>query len=217
MVFATVLVGLVGATSASAGAMNWFVNGTELKSGEKAALASTATVDSPTVLEVPGLSLEITCSGLSDTSAELVGGAAGEKATGQAQALKFETCSEITPPTCKLAPIDTNVTTEPVLALVLLVSSHPLPLVSVLFQPKTGNTFATLTFEGSKCSFAGEQGVSGRVLVSAPTGASEEATQAIEGLGSTENNSLIVDKNHACIGGKALLKLASGQKWSLRE
>ena len=167
--FAALMLSMVGAASASAGAMNWFVNGTELKTGEKAVLSNTATVDSPAVLNVPGLTLKITCASLSGTSAELVGAAAGEKVTGQAQALIFEGCSEISPSVCKLKT--PKVTTEPVLALVLLVATHSLPLVSVLFQPETGNTFATLTFEGSKCSFSGEQGVSGRVLVSAPTGA----------------------------------------------
>jgi len=215
-VFAALMLSMVGAASASAATkMNWYIDGAELKAGQTAALANTATVDSPTVLNVPGLSLKVSCPGLSAKKAELQGGAAGESAMGQAEALKYESCSEVSPPSCKLSSSSTTITTEPILALVLLSSGHPIPLVSILFQPKSGNTFATISFEGSKCPFAGEQGVTGKVLVSAPTGADEAEVQAIEGLGTTENNSLIVDGDKAYLeGGKALLKLASEADWS---
>ena len=59
--------------------------------------------------------------------------------------------------------------------------------------------------------------MNGSVRVNAPTGQTEEELQAIEGQGSFENNSLEVAGDKSYIeGGKALLKLASGSKWSFR-
>jgi hypothetical protein len=68
------------------------------------------------------------------------------------------------------------------------------------------------------CSLAGEQGIDGRVNLKLGTGQTEEVSQALEGLGSSEGNlSLIIDKNNAYIeGGKTLLSLASGSKFSFR-
>src|ERR1700691_2473856 len=201
----SVVLSVIGVASASAMDL-WYVNGTELKPAQTAALANTAAVDSPAVLRVPGLSLEITCSGnvLKGSKPEIQGGTA----MGQAESVSFESCSEVSPPTCKLS--SPKITTESILLLFLLV----LPgIPSVTVEPHAGNTFATLTFEGSSCSFEGEQGVTGKVLYVFLGGGSEQVLHAIEGQGTTENNSLILDGNHAYIeGGKTLLKLASGEK-----
>ena len=215
--FAALMLSLVGAASASAAAMTWFVNGTALTSGNQE-LANTAKVDEPAVLNAPGISLKISCATLKGSKAELQGSAAGESAMGQAEALEFEGCSEISPPTCKLVPSFTKIITRAILAIVLLILRRVVPFIQVLFEPKKGTTFAELKLEGEHCSIAGTQGVTGSVVVGAPTGASEETLQAIEGLGTTENNNLIIDGRNAYIeGGKALLKLASGKAWSFRE
>jgi hypothetical protein len=56
---------------------------------------------------------------------------------------------------------------------------------------------------------AGERLLEGRVKLKLPTGQTEELTQAIEGLGSSEgNNSLELEGSKAFLeGGKALLRL----------
>src|ERR1700691_3484117 len=200
---------MVGAASASAGPMNWFVNGTELKSGEAAGIAEPQAVDVPAVLNVPNLSLKVTCSGFSGSKGELQGANAGESGMEQAEAVVLEECSEISPAVCKLT--SSTLVTEPLLASVSLAASRPLPSVRVLLRAKGRNELMTIDFEGSggkECALAGELGVAGEFLAVAPTGASEETLQAIEGLGTTENNSLQIDGDKAYIeGGRALVKL----------
>jgi hypothetical protein len=191
--------------SASASAAEWFVAGKALGTGSKATLTSKAVVDEAAVLNVPGLEIKISCSGLSGTNPEIIG-----KDAGQATALTFESCSESSPAACKLS--SPTVVTEPITA---LVSKGTGTDDRVNFKPKTGKTFATLTFTGETCSLRGEKGVNGQVLTDAPTGQTELASQTLSGLGSVENVSLEIGGNHAYIEkGRALLKLTSGSAWS---
>ena len=216
-IFATFILSMVGAASASALPMSWFVNGTALTSGS-VALSNTAAVDTAMVLNDPKLNLQITCSALSGSKAEIQGSAAGESAMGQAKALNFENCSEISPPKCKL--LNTTISTEPILVLILLVPDHPLPLIGLLFQPEEGNAFATLNFVKVEkgCAIEGEQPVDGKVLLHAPLGADEETLQPILVLDSEENDSLEIDGDPAYLEkGNVLLKLASSQTWSFHE
>jgi hypothetical protein len=182
----------------------WRIAGAALPPGSKAALSTKAVVDEPATLNVPGLSLKISCSGLSGTKPEIIG-----ENEGAVEHLTFEGCSEITPTTCKLET--PTISTEPITALAFDAIS---PDVRVHFTPKSGKSFATLTFVGS-CSLAGEKPVNGTVTVDAPNGQSEEVSHALAGLGSQENNSLEVSGQKGYLEkGKALLKLASGSKWS---
>jgi len=193
----------VAASSASAG--SWFVNGTKLAKGATVALATTAHVDESTVLSVPSLGIKLTCSGntLKGEAAYIQG-----EAYGGAKSLTFEGCSEITPNTCT---IQTTIATEPVVA---SVETGNAPLDRILFKPAQDRVFATINFKGS-CVEAGEQGVDGAVVLDSSTGQTESVTQPLQGLGTTENNSLeILEKKAYLVGGKALLTLASGLKWS---
>lgn len=208
--FAAVLIAvfaLSAAISASAQAEpSWFVSGAKLTS--KAALATKAVVDEPAVLNVPGLGLKASCSGLSGSKPEIAG-----PTKGQAEALSFENCSEISPSTCKISPA--TIRTESIFWLVHI-SGHFF-WWNWLIHAQGGKILATITFVGS-CSFAGEQPLAGAVVLKGPTTSIEETSQALEGLGSTENNSLEIAGNKAFIeGGKVLLSLASGSKWSFHE
>jgi len=193
----------VAASSASAG--SWFVNGTKLAKGTKVALATTAAVDESTVLSEPSLGVKLTCSGktLNGTSPFIEG-----EANGGAESLTFTSCSEIAPTTCT---IQTTISTEPVVA---SVETGTAPLDRIRFAPKSGKAFATVQFKGT-CAESGEQPVDGQVVLDSKTGQNESALQPLEGLGTTENNSLELFKAKAyLVGGKALLALSAGQKWS---
>ena len=89
----------------------------------------------------------------------------------------------------------------------------------VTLAPQTKTTIAELPFkEENTCAFAGTEPLKGEVTLDAPTGQTDEASQAVEGLGSLENNSLEVAKDKAYVeAGKTVLKLASGSKWSFEE
>lgn len=197
---------------ASASAMSWFVGGAQLPTGSKAALVSKAVLEQPAVLNVPGLALKVSCTGLSGEKAEIEGGTSKGKAT----ALSFEGCSEVSPSTCKVSP--STIVTEPNIDWLTHLSGVTPPGVKWLIHREgTSNVLATVTFVGS-CSFAGEKPVSGTVGLLASHGSSEEVSQLLEGIGSLENPSLEIGGNKAFIeGGKALLKLVSGSKWSFRE
>src|ERR1700691_2230170 len=163
------------------------------------------TVETPFVLSAPNLSLKITCSGLGGEKPEITGGN-----TGQAESLNFESCSEIEPKNCRLKT--PTITTEPIVATVTAGGS---PDDNTLFMPSSGRVLATLDFGShiGTCDIAGEQPLEGKVKLKASTLQEELASQPIEAMGSTENNSLEVDGNKAfLIGGKALLKLANGKK-----
>jgi hypothetical protein len=199
--FAAVLA--VSAIAASgATAASWFVGGAALPAGSKVSLATAAVVDSPAVLNSPVETVKITCAGLDGLDPLIFGSDQGSAV------LKFLTCSELTPANCSVEP---TLETEPVLALVKTGTGEA---DRVIFTPEK-KTFIVVNFSGTICAIAGEKPVSGAVTVGAPTGQLELASQAIEGLGSTENNSLFLGGHPAFIeGGKALLKLATGAAWS---
>jgi len=101
--------------------------------------------------------------------------------------------------------------TEPIQA---SITEAPFPDSRLLFRPKSGKIFATITFTGS-CVFAGEEGVKGEVSLNAPNLVEELTEQRIEGLNTTENNSLEMDGAKAYLeGGKVQLGLTSDAKWS---
>jgi len=199
---AALILSAVGAASASA---EWYINGAKLPAGSKVALATKAVVDEPAILNVPKLSLKISCSGLGAVKPELIG-----TTKGRAEHLLFEGCSEIEPKTCRLNP--STIETEPVLWLTH--ESFSIFGFEVWLVHEEETILATLVFEGS-CSLAGEKPVRGAVTLGAPTLKTENTSQLLEGLGSLENNSLEVAKNKAYIEkGKVLVKLASSSKWS---
>jgi hypothetical protein len=196
---------LAGDAAGSASATSWFVGGTKLPTGSKVELASKGEVYESSVLNVPTLSLKVSCTGLG-VGGEIIGESSGHAA------LAFEGCSEIEPKTCRVNP--STVVTEP---LTTTVTNGSAPDGKVLVTPRSGTLLTTLVFEGS-CSLAGEKPVTGKVTLNAPTLQEELAEQVVEGLGSTENNSLEVAKNKAYIEkGKAGLALASGTPFGTAE
>jgi hypothetical protein len=206
MLVATMALSAVMASSALA-AGEWFVNKAKLTG--TTALANTAAVDTSTVLNDPSLGIKVTCSG-----SLLEGKKPYIQApnTGGAESLIFTGCSEIAPTTCK---IQTKVETEPVVA-TLETSASPVASAAIIrFVPKGGKVFATLDFTGT-CAESGEQPVDGAVAAGSQNGQVEQTTHPLEGLGTADgNNSLELFGGKAYLeGGKALLKLVSGQTWS---
>jgi len=203
--FAAVLV-LGAVTASGASAAMWFVGGALLPMESKVALANTAAVDSPTVLNEPAESVKITCTGSTlDGEGPLI--ISLDK--GFANTLRFLGCSELSPANCT---VTTAIETVPILALVTTGTGEE---DLVTFSPEAGKTFVPIEFKGATCAVAGEKSVNGSVTIGAPTGQLELTLQAIVGLGSKENNSLTLAGHPAFLeGGKALLKLASGATWS---
>lgn len=209
VIVAALAVLALSAVAASSASATWFAGGTEITT--LTALSTTAKVDALAILNLPVQKIKIDCSGalLKGESPDL---SPGDR--GQAAALIFEGCEIVEPANCSLSKL--IIRTQAILATARLAAA---PEDRVLFEPKGGTQFATIPFrEGTACALEGEQPVKGKVNIKAPTGQNESVTQAIEGMGSVENNSLEVGAgNKAFIeGGKALITLASGIKWSFK-
>jgi hypothetical protein len=218
--FAAVALSAIAVGSASAD--EWFVGGAKLAAGQSAALATAAPVETGEFAKLriqPGSAseVEIECTGanLIGSEAYISGGTGG-----MAKSLTFEKCSVIKPATgCKLEGQPTNVTTGALGVTTLLapVTKGNTTKVSINIHPLTGSQFAVLNISaGSTClNGEGEKPVKGSVLILSSGGEVEEVTHEIMAQGSVENNSLEVAGNKSIIeGGLALVKLASGSKWS---
>jgi hypothetical protein len=209
----TAVLALSAVASSVASAGNWYVNSAKLGAGVKESLATTAAVDASATLNDPEETLKVTCTGGAaktlDGSLPFIEGT--EK--GGAESLTFLGCSEVSPAACS---VETSIATEPVVATLATTTS---PEDRVVFTPKTGTKglFVNLNVLGSTCAIRGEKPITGSLRIKAPTGQTELTLQPIEGLGSVENNSLLVAGHHAFLeGGRALLRLASGSHWSFR-
>ena len=208
------VVALSAMIASSASAAGWHVNGTELGKNSKQALTTAAAVDTAATLSIVTKSetIQIKCTGttLNGTSPEIIG-----TNEGMAKALTFTGCATTKPATkCTLSK--TTVATNPIKVFVTKGSGEA---DVATFDPLSEEPFAEIPFSetGNTCVFTEPEPINGSVRVNAPTGQTEEELQAIEGQGSFENNSLEIAKDKAYIeGGKALLKLASGSKWSFR-
>jgi hypothetical protein len=201
----------IGAAPASAS--SWFVAGHELKKGENAPLASTAALDSPFLLSAPSVGLKISCTTYKTGKTELLG---GFELT-DVESDKYEGCSVLSPSSCKLQPPPVigpqPSRNEWYLVAGLLRNEWRLRLV----RGGGNKTLTTITLEGSGCTLAGEDTLNGSFTLAVPTLEEEAVSHQLEGLGSTENNSLEFGGAKAYIeGDKQLLRLASGSKWSFR-
>jgi hypothetical protein len=221
--FAVVALSAIAVGSASAD--EWFIGGAKLAAGQSAALATTAPVDEFAKLRInPGSAT--TEVALECTGANLIGGEAyiSGGTSGMAKSLTFEKCKVTKPATgCELEPevaggtknlrsVRTNA-----LGVTTTLSTAGGTKVSINIHPLTKKTFVELPFtETSTClGGGGDKPVNGAVSIASSDGTSEEVTHRIQALGSLENNSLEVAGNKAIIeGGLALVKLASGSKWS---
>ncbi len=205
------IVALCAVDSASASA-NWFIDGNELGAGQTAALSTTAKVDADTVFNFSKLKLKIICTGslFRGTSLEIAGGN-----TGKAASLIFEGCSTTEPATgCEIENQPASIVTNPILATARQGPSKT-SADRITFAPQVGAKFAEISLGLlDKCGLSSLT-IKGTMTINAPTGQHEETLQAIEGLGSIENHSLESEGSKVYLeGGKALLKLASGSKWS---
>ena len=200
-------------TTSSATAAGWHINGTELKKGSKEQLTTASTIDTAATLSIVAKSEKITvrCSGttLDWTNPEIIG-----TNEGMAKSLTLTDCAT-TKPATKCALTSSSISTNPIKITVTkgagesnidtVKSLSEEPLVELGFSEK--NT----------CAFSESQPIAGTFRLNAPTGQTEEELQAIEGLGSIENNSLEISGDKVYLeGGKALEKLTSGSKWSFR-
>jgi hypothetical protein len=197
----------------SASADEWFVNGAKLAAGSTAALATNAPVDEFATLSIGSGAneVQVECSG-----ANLVGGEAyiSGGTGGMAKSLTFEKCSVIKPTKeCEIEGQPTTIKTNALGVTTLL--ALPNTKVSINLHPLTKKTFVEIPFVGTCLSGTGLKPVNGSVLILSSDGTTEIATHTIMAQGSVENNSLEVAGLKSFIsGGLALVKLASGSKWS---
>jgi hypothetical protein len=196
MVF--VLNALVSA-SASAATAGWMVNGA-LLSGSKA-LATTAKTDES--FKLTGAGLTITCSGstVSSLAPEISSPSMGTFL------LVFVECIAVPP--CFL--IVTGIRTVTILTETTLQGSQA--TVTTL-KPKTGTTFSTFAVEGETCAAAGNVAVNGQAKILAPEGQIENTLQLQKAITTEASKELFIGKTAASLSGSALLKLASGERWS---
>ncbi len=194
------------ASSASAG---WFIGGEELAAGNAATLATTAKVSTAIVLNASSLKVKVACKStlLHGESPEIVG-----TETLKAKSLTFEGCVT-TEPASGCALEKSSIVTLPLNA--TMGSGSAYPDVAITFKAQTKKTLATILFsEKNICAFEGEQPLTGAVTLNAPTLQEELSEQPIEGLGSTENNSLEMGGTKTYLEkGKTPLKLAAGERW----
>jgi hypothetical protein len=199
-------VSALGVTSASA---SWFVGGTQLTTSARIATAE-AVDEIPRIL-VPADELAFTCSGgtFDNVSPEIIAGNSVK-----AQALHFLGCETIHPASgCALA--SPTISTVPITA---QASLGPGEEVRVTYLPQTKSLIAEVEFsETNTCAFTGVEAVKGSITDGIPKGQLEAATETLVGLGSVENNSLEAGGSKVTIdGGRGLVKLASGSKWSFK-
>lgn len=182
----------------------WFVNGAKLTT--TAAVATTASVDTGVTLNSPSLHLTIKCSG---ATLELHVHEIFPNGALRYIAHAWLGCSVVQPTSCS---IPSEITSNAVTGTTTTGTS---PEDRLTQKPTSGRLLAAITFEGATCPFLGEEPLDGSFTEKLPTGQNESVIQAVESLGSTENNSLELAGAKAYFeGGKALLKLASGSKWS---
>jgi hypothetical protein len=199
-----------GAMAAGSASAEWFVGGTKLASGVKVALTNTAKVDSDAKLSIPAAGIKILCAGttLDGEDGEIIGGTNEAKA----KTLIFTGCA-VTEPTTGCSLEKTEITTKP-LSATLTKGNGEADIVTL--KPQTKTIFAEVPLSSiNTCAFNEVEPVVGSMKMEVPTGQLELLSQALEGLGSIENNSLEVARDKAFIaGGKALLALQSDSKWS---
>jgi hypothetical protein len=203
----------LSAAAADSASADWYVGGTKLAT--TAAVASKLHIDRLLGFRVPFTARTVTCTGNATTLLEIAGAiiiAETHPLLGSIvlAALIVEHCTVVGGGKCSIAK--EKITTEP---LVGQISNGPGKEDRLIFTPKTGKLIATISFEGSECALAGEQPLEGSFTMKLPTGEEEDTDQALEGLSTTENNSLELAKSKTYVeGGDIQLELASTSKWS---
>jgi hypothetical protein len=222
IIIATLLAGVtLSAVAADSASADWFVSGTKLAAGKTVAVASTAKLDTLLGVTIPFTGAVVTCTGngvtlLRISAAVLVAQTNPLLGGLLLTTLIIEHCEVEAggKSICKLEEQPTSISTQPLKA--ILTKGPHTGEDRATFSPQTKNTIATLHFsEEDTCGLTGSVPLVGSLTMRLATGQSEEASQAMEGLGTTENNSLELGGDKAYVtGGEALLRLASGSKWS---
>jgi hypothetical protein len=207
-VAAMLVLSAISVTSASAG---WFVNGTELKTS--AAISTAAALDEIPTISVPNIDLEALCSGAALVGAkpEIIAGS-----TLKAESVKFLGCNVTKPSSgCSFSEANATIATLPMVATLSLGSGES---DRIVFAPQTKSTITDVEMnESNECAFNGTEPITGSYVENVPNGQLEGVSETLVGLGSVENNSLQSDGEKTYVeGGRALVKLASGSKWSFR-
>jgi hypothetical protein len=202
---AAVLAAFCGAIASTAAADRWFVNGTALASS--AALAKEAPLTSEWELEIhpaeASNKIKLKCKG----PMLIVAGGISALDNNWVKELIFHGCQMVEPEDCSTADL---IETGELVSLAELSTRGDL----LSFKAKTGNTLFFPTFEGVRCSIAGEHPTNGQFVTRLAPGATEQTTQALEFLGSIENNSIEIFGAKVYLRGVAKLELTSKAKWS---
>jgi hypothetical protein len=191
----------------TASATGWHVNGTELTGSQTAAQATEAKTDTPAVFDVSALPLKVACKGPLDTVSPKI--EAPDLAS--ASRLAFTECTVPEPTTCSLP--SPEIETE---AIEETITTAKSPADRILLKTPAKH-FTELTLEGSSCAIAGKKAVTGTMVFNAGAGQTESTLQEFEGIGTLEQgtSTLLTANDKTYVeGGKMLLKLESGSKWS---
>jgi hypothetical protein len=206
-------VALSAATAGSATAAEWFVNGTKLSGS--AALAPTTSVVTPPVFNVVNLKIKVQCNASSLIHNVLIIVISGSESWEISERAIVSSCVTTEPGKgCELEGQPANIELNPLTG---TPTKGTASADRITYKPQTKGVLAELNFgESNTCAFAGEEVLKGSYTLALPTGQSENVIQAAEALGSVENNSLELGAGNKVLieGGKILLKLASGLKWS---
>ena len=203
----------LSAAAADTASADWYVGGTKLAT--TAALTSKVHIDRLLGFRIPFTMTTVTCTGNATTLLEIAGAiiiAETHPLLGGIvlAALIVEHCTVVGAKGCALEK--EKITTEPLEAQIM---NGPGTEDRLLFKPKTGKLVAEFILTGTECAIAGAQPLDGSFTMKLPTGETEETDQALEGLGTTENNSLEFGSNKAYVeGGDIQLELTSGSKWN---
>jgi hypothetical protein len=187
-------------TVALAATAGWMVNGTPL-SGSKT-LATTAKTDENAKISFFGLVM--TCSGanINNTAPQISPPNMGTTA-------KLELTGCVVSPPCVL--VESRIVTEPLLSEVTLEDALA---TTTTFRPKAGTTFSTFEIEGEACGAAGNFLIDGAERVLSIEGQIENTLQQIKSITTEASKELFVGKSPMGVASSALLKLASGERWS---
>jgi hypothetical protein len=202
----------LGATAAGPASANWFIGSEELTS--TAAIATPAKVDAALTLTVPSVGAKLSCSGSTVSATEPV---VVEEFI-EASSLQLTGCETTEPKTgCELEPSSKGtIVTNPVTIAAGPTATSPAGQAEI--GPLNANLLAEIPFsETNTCALAGSQPLRGFALLNTPTLQELQTAQALEALGSTENNSLEIGSgNKAYItSDKLLLALTSGKAFDI--
>lgn len=190
---------LLAVSAASASAAAWHVNASALGSGSSAELAKATTTVSNFQLDLLNNQIAITCTGIQNNEARIVG-----TASFKAKSLSLTGCSS-NAVNCPVAP---TITTTEVQGTVTAGTPD-----SIKIEPTAGATklIMVVVFTGPLCALEGEFPVKGNFTIS-----SELASELPEHELTVTSSALTSGSNTDTLTGAADYKLASGSDWSFR-